>query len=277
MRAAGFCLAACALAALFAQEAFASILRRETAAAFDRYVELTEARMAADVTDGQFLVLDSLPASRGAGAYEAVRQGEEFIEPLLTLDNGQRIKIPGGMIHHWIGVIFIPRAAILQVSSVINDYPNQAKIYGPEVQASKLLSQKGNEEYQIYLRLYSKSIVTVVYNGDFEVKNKWLDGSRLESRSYSTRIAEVDDPGQPNEHEYPVGHDHGYVWRLYSYWRLEQKDGGTYVQVEIIELSRGVPPEFAWLVDPLIENIPRKTLSDLLQNTRRAVLGQMPK
>ena len=60
-------------------------------------------------------------------------------------------------------------------------------------------------------------------------------------QSYSTRIAEVENAGKSNERELPVGNDHGYIWRLYSYWRIEEKDSGVYVQGESIGLSRTIP------------------------------------
>ena len=60
----------------------------------------------------------------------------------------------------------------------------------------------------------------------------------------------------------------GYLWRLDSFWRLEEKDGGVYVQLESIGLSRSVPAIFAWLVNPLLRSIPRRTLTDLLGATR---------
>jgi len=91
------------------------------------------------------------------------------------------------------------------------------------------------------------------------------------SKSCSTRIAEVEDAGKPDEHELPVGNDHGYVWRLYSYWRIEEKDGGVYIQVESIGLSRTIPWAIAWFVNPLVQSIPRSVLSQLLESTRKAV------
>jgi hypothetical protein len=91
------------------------------------------------------------------------------------------------------------------------------------------------------------------------------------SQSYSTRIAEVENPDKPDEHELPVGNDHGYLWRLDNYWRIEEKDSVTYVQVEFVGLSRSIPVIFAWLINPLVRNIPRGVLSNLLTATRRAV------
>ena len=96
------------------------------------------------------------------------------------------------------------------------------------------------------------------------------------SKSYSRRIAEVEDVGKPSERELPVGNDHGYIWRLYSYWRIEEKDGGVYIQVESVGLSRMIPWAISWLVTPLIRSIPKNVLSDLLNKTRIAVKNTTP-
>jgi hypothetical protein len=274
IRLSGFFLVVCVLAALFAEKGLAAVLKQETIAAFDRYVDVTEARMAADQKDGRFLALDALPEDERAKIYSSVQQGEVYIAPLRTLDNGQKIKIPSGAIHHWVGVVFIPKATISQVVDVVTDYPDQARFYNPDIQLSKLLEQTG-DDFKIYFRLYSKSMVTVVYNANFDARNIRVDETRLESRSCSTRIAEVANPGTPDEHEYAVGNDHGYLWRLNDYWRMQEKDDGTYVQIEAVELSRGVPLEFAWLVGSLADSLPRKTLTRLLNATRHAVLGEI--
>ena len=80
----------------------------------------------------------------------------------------------------------------------------------------------------------------------------------------------MENPDKRNEHELPVGNDHGYLWLLDNYWRIQEKDGGTYVQVESVGLSRSIPAIFAWLINPLVRDIPRTDLSNLLNATRRA-------
>lgn len=94
----------------------------------------------------------------------------------------------------------------------------------------------------------------------------------MESASRSTRIVEVADPGEPNEHERSDGVDHGYMWRLCSYWRIEQKDGGVYVENESITLTRSVPVLLAWLINPLTKSIPHDVLLHTLTNTQDAVV-----
>ena len=73
-----------------------------------------------------------------------------------------------------------------------------------------------------------------------------VDATHCRSRSVSTRIAEVEDAGLPNEREKPVGHDGGFLWRIDSYWRFEEQDGGAYVEAESISLTRDIPTGLGW-------------------------------
>jgi len=262
------------IAGLLAPAAPASTLKPETVAAFDRYVELAEKRMDAELQDGQFLFPDSLPADAREEAYASMKRGQVYVAPLQTLDAGQKIKVRGGLIHDWVGVMFIPRHSVADVVAVLEDYPDETKIYWPDIQAAKVISHQ-DRDFVIYLRMYSKSIVTVVYDANFAVHNRDYGPDRAGSRSYSTRIAEIADPGEPDEHELPVGNDHGYMWRLNSYWRIEQKDGGVYVQIESIELSRTIPTELRIFFGFIVDNFPRKSITHLLVQTRNGVLNPM--
>ncbi len=261
------------VAGMMAPPARASELRPETVAAFDRYFRATDARMSDDLRDGNFLYMDSLPADRREKIYEQVRQGNMFIEQLHTLaDDGRPIHIPGGLIHHWIGISYIPNGSFARTLDVLQDYKKYGQIYRPDVRRSQLLEHDGNV-WKVYLQMYKKSLVSVVVNGNFDASEHLLSSTRAEIRSYSTRIAEVQDPAGPNEHELPVGKDHGYLWRLYSYWRIEEKDGGVYLQVESIALSRNMPPLTAWLVDPIVRDLSRAVIANLLNATVKAVTG----
>lgn len=244
-------------------------LKTETVAAFDRYIKAAEAQHALGLRNGPFLIIDGLPDSVRQETNAKLRHGQIYIEQLHIKQDGRPISIPGGLVHHWVGVVFIPGASVSQVLSVLQDYDNHKNVYKPDVRRSKLLEHNGNE-FKIYLQFYRKSIVTVVLNTNFDVYFTMQGPMRALSQSYSTRIAEVDDPDKPSEHELPVGHDHGYLWRLDNYWRVEEKDRGTYVQVESVGLSRTIPAILAWLINPLVKNIPRTVLSNLLNATRSA-------
>jgi len=101
-----------------------------------------------------------------------------------------------------------------------------------------------------------------------------LAPDRAVSDSYSTRIAEVENAGGANESEKPVGDDHGFLWRLNSYWRFLERDGGVYVQLEAISLTRDIPTGLNWLVSPFVTSIPKESLVFTLARTREALVGQ---
>lgn len=187
-----------------------------------------------------------------------------------TKEDGELMHVPGGLVHHWAAVIFIAKPSIYDTLAVLEDYDHHYEIYAPDVLQSRLIETDGRNS-QIYLQLFNKSHVTVVLNVNFDVTDTDLGSGCFEITARSTRIAEVANFRHSDEHEMPVGNDHGYLWRLYSYWRIEAKDGGVYVQNESIALTRTVPFMLAWLVNPLIKSIPRNFLRDLLIDTRAAV------
>jgi len=244
-----------------------SDLKPETVSAFDHYIRVTEARMQDDLHNDGFLVIDRLPPSPQRKAYDRVRNGEIYIQKLHTPEDGRSIDIPSGHIHHWVAVIFVPGKTLLQAVAVLQDYDIHQDIYKPEVRRSQILERTG-DDFKIYLQFYEKSIVTAVFNANFDVSYDDPDTTRFESTSRSTRIAEVQNAGKKDERELPVGHDRGFLWRMNSYWRVEEKDGGVYLQNESIALTRRVPAIMAWIVNPLLESIPRALLSKLLFGTR---------
>ena len=252
------------LASLIVASLEAAELQPRTVAAFDRYVRLTEARMS---RDGAFIWVDGLPESQRRFNMAALRRGELVIERLMTRDGGEKIGVPDGLIHHWLGLVFAPGANLDQALALLQDYDRHADIYRPAVASSKLLSRNG-DVFRMYLRFAMKKVISVVVNTENEARFTRLGTDRAQSRIYSTRIAEVDDPGTPLEREEPVGRDGGYLWRLYTYWHFLERDGGTYVQCESISLTRDIPIGFGWLVGPFVTSIPRDSLAFTLETTR---------
>jgi hypothetical protein len=247
----------------------AAELKPATVAAFDHYVQLTELRMAADLP-GRFLQIDSLPREQRDAAYARLHAGEVITGPLETLENGNSINVPSGMMQHWYGLIFVKGATLQGTLAFLQDYDHQQKFYAPDVQQSKLLQRNG-DEFKIFLRLRKHNVVTVLLNTEYDVKYAKLDAERSTSRALSTRIAEVDDPDKPDGAEKPVGNDSGYLWKLYSYWHFYQGDGGVYMQLEAVSLTRGIPPGFGWLIRPFITSIPQESLAFTLTHTRDAL------
>jgi len=259
------------LPGLVAISAHADELKPETAAAFDRYIGATEARMDDDIRLNQFLVIDRLPDSQRQKAYDELHRSQIYIEELHTDEDNHAFPILNGQIHHWAGVTFIPNATLPETVAVIEDYDNETNTYNPEIRRAKLINRDGNES-KIYLQFVNKSIVTVVLNVYFDVRDTRFGSTRLQASSRSTRIAEVVNPGRPDEYERRDGNDHGYLWRFNNYWRIEEEDGGVYIQNESVTLSRTFPDLLAWLINPLIKDISRDILFELLTDTRKAVV-----
>jgi hypothetical protein len=252
----------------------AAELKAEAVRGFDRYVQLTEQRMQTELRPGgAFLWVDGLPEARRGDAYARLQRGQVVAGRLETRVSEGRVHTPGALIHHWVGTVFIPDASLQQVLTLLQDYDHHSEYYSPEVAKSKTLEHAGNE-FKVYFRLMRKKIVTVVLDTEYEVHYEQLDATRAQSRSYSTRIAEVEHPGGPREIQLPPGDDHGFLWRLYSYWRFSDTGHGVYVQCEAISLTRDVPDGLGWLIGPFIESIPKESLEFTLQSTRAAVLHE---
>jgi hypothetical protein len=247
-------------------------LEPKTLEAFNRYVQATEARIDKELTrPGAFLYVESLAEPKRSETLAGIRKGDIYMEPLKTRDaSGAVIEAPDGLIHHWIGAVFIPGATLGEVLNLVQDYDHHQDVYKPEVIRSKLIHHEGNN-YQIYYRLVKKKVITITLNTNHDVQYFPIDPTHCRSRSVATRIAEVVDAGQPDEHEKPVGHDGGFLWRLNSYWRFEEKDQGVYVEVESISLTRDIPMGMGWMISPFVTGIPRESLLMTLGSTRSAV------
>jgi hypothetical protein len=259
----------------FAPPASAADLKQSTIDAFNRYAQLTEAQIDGDLAHRPpFLWIESLPDTRREAAYAQLRDGQVVIERLETLDAGRHIEVPGGMIHHWIGTIFIPGATLAQTLALEQDYDHQQQYFRPDVLRSKIERRDGND-FVIELRFYKKKVITTVIDTTHEVHYQPMDSSHEWSRSRTTRIQEVDDAGKPGEKLEPEGHDRGFLWRMNTYWRFEEKDGGTYVECQSISLTRDIPAMLAWIIGSYVESVPRESLTFTLATTRRAVLDRI--
>jgi hypothetical protein len=247
--------------------AHAAELKPRTVEAFDAYMRTAEQRLQKQIKDGPFLWMDGAPAR-----VQQVRQGQTVVGPWTS--KGE-IEITGGLIHDWVGAAFIPGATLDGVLALVQNYDNDKNIFKPEVVDSKLLSRNG-DDFTIYLRLLKKKVLTVVLNTRHDVHYIRLDRNHCYSRSYSARIAEVENPGEPGERELAPGKDQGFLWRLNSFWRFEERDGGVYLECEAISLTRDVPTGLGWLIDPIIRALPKDSLTNTLNATSRAVLAAGP-
>jgi hypothetical protein len=100
--------------------------------------------------------------------YERLRRGEIFVMRLETTIQGKRIPVPKGIIHHWVGIAFIPSTDMTGVLRVAQDYEHRTEVYKPDVIASKLIWHNG-DDYKVFLRLFQKKFTTVVLNTEYSI------------------------------------------------------------------------------------------------------------
>jgi hypothetical protein len=237
----------------------------KTIEAFNTYVSDAESEMDKTETgSSSFLWSDRIPdRSRDVRIGKIVAQFWSGRRP---------IDVPNGLIHDWIAAAFISHSTIQNVFAVIQDYNNHKNIYKPEVIDSRLIGCMGND-FQIYLRLLKKKVITVVLDTDHDVHYRRVDQTRWVCRSYTTRIAEVENAGRFDERVLQPDSGYGFLWRLYSYWRFGEHDDGVVVECRAISLTRDVPFGLGWAIEPIIQKLPMESLIKTLEATRQALQG----
>jgi hypothetical protein len=251
------------LAAAFTSAAAGVELKPETVAAFDRYIRQAEPDIRLRIASGDGFLFATPPERRSS-----LRAG---IVLAVSRNAHRALRVKSGLIHDWVGAVFIPGVSVASVISLVQDYDHHSRYYGPEVVASKLLERNGND-FRVYLRLLKKKVLTVVLDTEHAVHYVQLSETRWWSSSRSTRISELRDPGTKSERRLPPDTGQGFLWRLNSYWTFQERDGGTYVECEAISLTRDAPRALKLLIDPIVRELPYDSLLDTLKETRAAAL-----
>lgn len=238
-------------------------LSPETLKAWDAYVQAQNARAAGYTDATPFLWSDESP-----DRLRRLHQGETVVAPVGANPH----RVPHGLIHHWIGAAFLPGARLDDVLSVVRDYGKYEEFYAPNVIESRVLHLTGTED-TFSLRMLNKAAVAkFALDTDFQTTYMRLNNNKWYSIAHTTRVREVENYGFAGEHEAAADTGRGLIWRLYSISRFEQRDGGVYVELEAIALSRDVPGALRWMVDPIVRRTSRSSIRVSLQKTEGAVL-----
>ncbi len=248
-------------------------LQPATIRAFDIYVAATEARLGESLVREGFFWIDEFPPQKRAEAYERLKSGKVEIKRVSGEQGPGKSAIPGGMIHDWQGIVFIPGVKLDEVLDFLKDYNSRATDYAPDVERCKIKEHE-SDHFRVFMRFRKKKIITVVLNTEQEIWYYRDSATRAHSRSSATRIAEVENAGTPQEKEKPPGEDSGFMWRLETWWRLEERDGGVYVENEAVSLTRDIPAGLAWMIEPFVTGIPKESLEFTMGATRRGVLAR---
>jgi hypothetical protein len=235
--------------------------KQNTLLAWDDYISNVNTSVAErNAGSRPFLWIDESPE-----AQRRVRKGE------YVITNHDPRKVPQGLIHHWVGAMFVPNVSLDQVMRVLNNYDLYSDMFKPLIRKTSVIEREGDTVKLNVLAAQKAFSVTAAVETDEEIQIARLASDRVCIKADSVRIQEIADYGHPSEHIFPEARRPGYVWRALIVERLEQRDGGVYVELETVTLSRGIPVEVRWLIKPLTDDLPRKMMADLLDETRTAV------
>ena len=246
----------------------------ETLAAWNQYVRATEDRIESELSGAgsQFFSWDFESAERGAEGMRSVLEGRTIIEKMKTRQpNGSDIDVPGGMIHHWRGAVFIPGVTLDEVMDAVRHPENDA--HQEDVLEARVL-ERTDEFVRVYLKLVRSRIVTATYNTEHLAVYQRHGTGRASSSTIALRIAELEDAGTEREREKAPGEDRGFLWRLHSYWRYGEVDGGVVVECESITLSRSIPFLARPFVGPIVNGVARESLDRTLSAMRSRLGGK---
>jgi hypothetical protein len=230
----------------------------ESVAAFNSYAGAVEARLVRQhrSQDG-FLA----PLASPAQSEQRLRRGDLIVEQLTPATGAA---FSGAMLHHWRGTAFAPGATAADFARLMKDFNAYPEHFSPQVLQAKVLAQQG-DRLQAVMRVRQRHVLTVVMDTAYDIAFGRLDARRGYSISRSTRISEIASPGTPAERALTPSEEHGFLWRMNTYWSYEERDGGLYMQIESVTLTRSIPTGFGWAIGPFVESVPRESLEFTLR------------
>ncbi len=239
----------------------AAELKPATIGAWEAYVSLKEAE------------IEQCSCISIAAPPEAARlqQGAIIIHPAV---NDGSFSVPSGLIHDWIGKVFIPHASLGEVLARIRSYDEYPEFYNPSVVEAKVIGSCGDSDrYALTMRQDVLAVRTGLA-GEYVSEYHSIDPAHAFSFTSGVRLQEITRFGSRNQQMLDPDVGSGLIWRIYSEARYEEANGGVYLEVEAAALSRTVPRALAWAVNPMVERVARSALATSLRQTREAVLQE---
>src|SRR6185437_5175679 len=222
--------------------------------AFNSYVQAVESRLAQQHrSQAAFLA----PLSPVQQSDTRLRRGEIIVEQ-RTPSGG--LVLPGALLHHWRATAFVPGAGTDYFARLLKNVDAYPLDFSPQVLQARVLMRDG-DRLEAWMRVRQHHVITVEMDTTYDVNFGKLDAQHGYSISRSTHISELDSEG----HAVDASQDHGFLWRQNTYWSYEERDGGLYIQVESVSLTRSIPTGLGWVVGPFIESVPRQSLEFTLR------------
>jgi hypothetical protein len=238
-------------------------LAPETLKGWEDYIQAENSRVAGRPSSSPFLWIDE-----SSDRQRRVHAGEILTSPVGK--NGPK-SVPHGLIHHWVGAVFVPDAHLEDVLAVARDYGRYKEYYAPNVLDSQPLRESGNGDRFSMVMLNKALFSKTALDAEFQESYVRLSPKKSYGVVASTRVQQVNNYGQPDQRKLSPDEGSGYIWRLYSLSRFEERDGGVYIELEAIALSRDIPASLHWLVNPIVRRVSKGSLELSLAKTEQAV------
>ena len=236
----------------------------QAVAAFNACIAVVESRLAQQHRSQNYFLSAAASAPQNA---MPLRRGEFIVE---RLSPAVGTNLPGALLHHWRDTAFVPGASAASFEPLMKDIDSYPSRFAPQVLKAKVLSDHG-DRMLLSMRVRQRHVLTVVLDTTYEVVFGRLDARHGFSLSRSTQIAEIASPGATAEHAFAPNQEHGFLWRQNTYWSYEERDGGLYLQIEAVSLTRSIPPGLGWAIGPYVESIPRESLEFTLRSACNAL------
>ena len=242
------------------------VLDGRTLDAWNDYISQAGTRMMERTqAQSQFLWVDEMPGLRSQ-----LRKGQVYVAPV---GSGHPKRVPAGLIHDWLGAAFLPNATLEDTIRVVTDYNRYKEFYGPLMVESTSLGSDG-QDYKFALVIVNKTLFSeTALQAECDDTYSQLDDRRQYSVGSCDSIKEIENFGKAVKRELSPDEGSGYIWRLASFSRFEERDGGVYLEREVIALSRDLPGGLRWFLEPIVNRLSRNSLSASLLQTRKAVLS----
>jgi hypothetical protein len=253
-----------AISFVFPLPSHAATLKPETSAAWDHYLASVQQDQQTRVSPGEHFLRVFDDPKRLA----AVQRGEIVAMPA---PGPSPRRVPGGLIHHWVGAMFLPGVKLDDVLDVSSDIAHYKVIFKPYVVDSKLTERHGDSD-RFTIRLMNQALfLKLALDADYVSKSCRPSDQRYYSMSRTEHVQEIEKYEQPDEHRNTEGEGLGYIWKMFGISRMEERDGGTYAELEEIVLSRDIPVALRFAVDPVVRRVSRNSLLVTLEQTRKEV------
>lgn len=227
------------------------------------YITAADLRMKSRLSgERPFLWIDE-PSDRR----QRVAAGETVIAP--AIGNGLR-NGPNVLIHHWMGAIFIPHGTLRQLTSILHAYDRYKDFYRPFVAESRVCATRPTgREFALILQ-YRTMFGSYAYELEYVAREYVVNEWRRYSIVNTPVVREITGYRTAAERALPPGTGTGFVWRLHTISRYEQRENGVYLELEALALTRNIPGPLRWMVSPLVKRMSMDSLEAALLKTRNA-------